>query len=39
MHFATLGGVLLSLVHMMGGVLASASHTLHQLDTLLIPKT
>lgn len=39
MHFATLGGVLLSFVHMLGGVLQHTTHFIHQLDTLLIPKS
>jgi len=40
MHFASLGGVLLSIVHYLGGVLQSASHIVHHLsDTLQVPKS
>ena len=39
MHFASLGGVLLSVVHYLGGVLQSVSHIVHHLsDTLQVPK-
>jgi hypothetical protein len=39
MHLVSLGGVLLSIVHYLGGVLQNASHIVHQLsDTLQVPK-
>lgn len=40
MHFASLGGVLLSVIHYLGGVLQQAHHIVHQLsDTLQVPKS
>jgi hypothetical protein len=40
MHLASLGGVLLSFVQYLGGVLQHASHIVHQLsDTLQVPKS
>jgi len=39
MHFAYLGGVLLSVIHYLGGVLHHISHIVHQLsDTLQVPQ-